>query len=73
MSSRAAFLTHERGRVWPDQAPADDLIMERAIARIETELRWHDAVLDRIGKLAGDTVQASTAPAGALPGEGRSR
>jgi DNA-binding PadR family transcriptional regulator len=52
LSSRAAFLVHERGRVWPDQAPADDLIMEHAIARVETELRWHDAVLDRIGKLA---------------------
>ena len=60
LSSRAAFLTHERGRVWPDQAPADDLIMEHAIARVETELRWHDAVLDRIGKLAADAAPAGT-------------
>jgi hypothetical protein len=52
-----------RGRVWPDQAPADDLIMEHAIARIETELRWHDAVLHRIGKLAADASTAGTAAA----------
>jgi DNA-binding PadR family transcriptional regulator len=65
LSSRAAFLTHERGRAWPDQAPADDLIMEHAIARVETELRWHDAVLDRIGKLAADAAPASTPIAGA--------
>jgi DNA-binding PadR family transcriptional regulator len=64
LSSRVAFLTHERGRVWPDQAPADDLIMEYAIARIETELRWHDAVLDRIGKLAADAAPADAAPVG---------
>jgi DNA-binding PadR family transcriptional regulator len=67
LSSRAAFLVHERGRVWPDQAPADDLIMEHAIARVETELRWHDAVLDRIGKLAAsaDASAAGTAAADA--------
>lgn len=73
LSSRAAFFARDRARVWPGQAPVDDLIMEHAIARIETEVRWHDMVLDRIGELAGDTVQASTAPADALPGEGRSR
>ncbi len=72
LSSRVAFFARVRAHVWPGQAPADDLIMEHAIARIETEVRWHDMVLDRIGKLVGDTVQASTAPAGALPGEGRS-
>jgi DNA-binding PadR family transcriptional regulator len=52
LSSRAAFFAHERERAWPGQGPADDLIMEHAMARIETELRWHDMVLDRIGKLA---------------------
>jgi hypothetical protein len=51
LASRAAFFAHERERAWPDQTPADDLIIEHAIARIETELRWHDLVLDRIGKL----------------------
>jgi DNA-binding PadR family transcriptional regulator len=67
LSSRAAFLIHERGRVWPDQAPADDLIMEHAIARVETELRWHDAVLDRIGKLAAEAAPAGTPTAAGTP------
>ena len=52
LASRAAFFAHERDRAWPDQTPADDLVIDHAIARIETELRWHDLVLDRIGKLA---------------------
>src|SRR5260370_41544268 len=52
LSSRAAFFAHERERAWPGQGPADDLIMAHAMARIETELRWHDMVLDRIRKLA---------------------
>jgi DNA-binding PadR family transcriptional regulator len=52
LASRAAFFAHERERAWPDQTAADDLIMEHAITRIEAELRWHDMVLDRVGKLA---------------------
>jgi DNA-binding PadR family transcriptional regulator len=52
LASRAAFFARERDRAWPDQSPADDLVIDHAIARIETELRWHDLVLDRIGKLA---------------------
>jgi DNA-binding PadR family transcriptional regulator len=57
LSSRAASLAREREQAWPDQTPADDLIMDHLIARIETELRWHDAVLDRIGKLASASGQ----------------
>jgi hypothetical protein len=86
LSSRAAFLAHERDQAWPDQGPADDLIIEHAIARIETELHWHDMVLDRIGKPASparadmvpadpgpaSTLSADTAPAGNRPGEDRS-
>ena len=45
LSGRAAFFERERGE--PDQSPADDLIIEHLMARIETELRWHDMVLDR--------------------------
>ena len=63
LSSRAAFFARVRAQAWPDQAPADDLIMEHAIARIETEVRWHDMVLDHISKLATDASPASTAPA----------
>jgi DNA-binding PadR family transcriptional regulator len=54
LASRAAFFAHERERAWPDQTPADDLIIEHAITRIEAELRWHDLVLDRIGRLVAD-------------------
>jgi hypothetical protein len=50
LASQAAFFAHERDHGWPDAGPADDLIMDHAIARIEAELRWHDEVLDRIGK-----------------------
>jgi DNA-binding PadR family transcriptional regulator len=59
LAGQAAFFAHERERGWPDSGCAggagragwaDNLIMEHAIARIEAELRWHDAVLDRIGK-----------------------
>jgi DNA-binding PadR family transcriptional regulator len=67
LSSRAAFFARVRAQAWPDQARADDLIMEHAIARIETELRWHDLVLDRIGKLAANTVPANTVPANTVP------
>ena len=54
LSGRAALFARVRAHAWPDQGPADDLIIEHAMARIETELRWHDMVLDRIGKLTGD-------------------
>jgi len=49
LSGRAAFLERQRGE--PDQSPADGLIIEHLMARIETELRWHDMVLDQVGKL----------------------
>jgi DNA-binding PadR family transcriptional regulator len=66
LASRAAFFARERDQAWPDQTPADDLIIDHVIGRIETELRWHDAVLDRVGKL----VAAGQAGAG---GNGRGR
>jgi DNA-binding PadR family transcriptional regulator len=59
LASRAAFFAHERERAWPDQTVADDLIIEHAITRIEAELRWHDLVLDRIGKLIADQAPAA--------------
>ena len=59
LASRAAFFAHERERSWPDQTAADDLIIEHAITRIEAELRWHDLVLDRIGKLVADQAPAA--------------
>lgn len=51
LAGRLASLARQCELRWPDQTPADDLIMEHLIARIETELHWHDAALDRVGKL----------------------
>jgi DNA-binding PadR family transcriptional regulator len=59
LASQAAFFAHERERGWPDQGAADELIMDHAIARIEAELRWHDMVLDRIGKLSFASAPSS--------------
>jgi DNA-binding PadR family transcriptional regulator len=67
LSSRAAVFARVRAHAWPDQGPADDLIIEHAMARIETELRWHDMVLDRIGKLAGHKGAAGAAADGTPP------
>lgn len=61
LSDRAALFARVRAHAWPGQGPADDLIIEHATARIETELRWHDMVLDRIGKLTGDQAVAGPA------------
>jgi DNA-binding PadR family transcriptional regulator len=58
LAIRAAFFARERERAWPDQTPADDLIIDHVIARIDAELRWHDEVLDRIGKLVADREDA---------------
>jgi DNA-binding PadR family transcriptional regulator len=57
LAGRLASLVRERDLRWPDQTAADDLIMEHLIARIETELGWHDTVLDRIGKLTAGEEQ----------------
>jgi DNA-binding PadR family transcriptional regulator len=64
LSGRAAVFARVRAHAWPDQGPADDLIIEHAMARIETEMRWHDMVLDRIGKLAGHKGAAGEAADG---------
>jgi DNA-binding PadR family transcriptional regulator len=61
LSGRAALFARVRAHAWPDQGAADDLIIEHAIARIETELRWHDMVLERIGRLAGDSAGSAAA------------
>src|SRR5215469_12029809 len=58
LSGRAALFARVRAHAWPDQGPADDLVIEHAMARIETELRWHDMVLERIGKLAAGAEAA---------------
>jgi DNA-binding PadR family transcriptional regulator len=70
LAGRAAFFAREREQAWPDQTPADDLIMEHVIARIETELRWHDAVIGRVGKLTAGREAARTPAEGGAPAEG---
>jgi DNA-binding PadR family transcriptional regulator len=62
LASRAAWLAREREQSWPDQTAADDLIMEHLTARIDTELRWHDMVLDRAGKLTSGQGAAGAPP-----------
>ena len=62
LATRAAFFARERERAWPDQTPADDLIIDHVIGRIEAELRWHDEVLDRIGKLVAAQGAAGRPP-----------
>jgi DNA-binding PadR family transcriptional regulator len=54
LCSRMASLAREREQKWPEQTPADDLIIDHLIARIETEIHWHDTVLDRVGKLTSE-------------------
>jgi DNA-binding PadR family transcriptional regulator len=65
LASRMASLVREREQRWPDQTPADDLIIDHLIARIETEIHWHDAVLDRIVKLTSEQRAGSGAGAAA--------
>lgn len=55
LAGRAAFFAHERELGWPDQGAADELVAEHTRLRIEAELAWHEIVLDRLGKLAGDS------------------
>ena len=58
LSARAAFVERQRGE--PDRSAADGLIIEHLKARIETELRWHDMVLDQVGKLSAGREPADT-------------
>ena len=57
LSARASQLQHQRERSWPDQTVADDLVIEHVMMRVQTELDWHQLVIDRLGKLAADSAQ----------------
>ena len=62
LTTLAAQFGHHRDRAWPDQTVADDLVAEHARLRIEAELRWHQLVLDQLGKLTSETgAEAGTA------------
>jgi hypothetical protein len=46
--------------------------MDHLIARIDTELRWHDAVLDQAGKLtSGSAADAGSRPVSRASGSGQ--
>lgn len=62
LSALASQLEHRRERAWPDQAVADDLIIEHARLRIEAELSWHQLVLDRLGKLIAESDGRAARP-----------
>jgi DNA-binding PadR family transcriptional regulator len=53
LTARLSRLDHLADRRWPDQTPADDLVLEHARLRLRAELEWHGLVLDQLGKLGG--------------------
>ena len=59
LTAQAAQYAHQGERTWPDQSAASDLVIEHTRLRIEAELAWHQAVLDRIGKLTAGSETAS--------------
>lgn len=54
LTTRLARVDHLADRRWPDQTPADDLVVEHARLRLRAELDWHALVLDQLPKLGGD-------------------
>ena len=62
LTAHALQLDHQRERAWPDQTIADGLAVEHARLRIQAELRWHQLVLDQIGKLAADSEHRRAGP-----------
>ncbi|OZM82690.1 PadR family transcriptional regulator [Pseudonocardia sp. MH-G8] len=53
LDARLVRLHHLADRRWPDQTPADDLVVEHARLRLRAELEWHALVLDQLGKVGG--------------------
>lgn len=58
LTARASQLEHRRDRAWPDQTIADDLVLEHARMRLQTELDWHQLVLDQLGKVTAEGDEA---------------
>src|SRR5207248_1132975 len=69
LSARAAQFDHQRGRLWPGQTVADDLVVEHARLRIRAELDWHELVLDQLGKLTADSERADAERTDAAPAD----
>jgi DNA-binding PadR family transcriptional regulator len=65
LTAQAAQVEHQAQRAWPDQTVADDLVIEHARLRIESELEWHRRVLDQVGKLAAESAFSASGRTGA--------
>ncbi|MFI9400885.1 PadR family transcriptional regulator [Nocardia sp. NPDC052316] len=51
LRARASRIEHQLDRRWPDQNVIDDLIVDHARMRIQSEIDWHEKVLANIDKL----------------------
>ncbi|WP_040738079.1 PadR family transcriptional regulator [Nocardia tenerifensis] len=51
LRARASRIEHQLDRRWPDQSHVDDLIVDHARMRIQSEIDWHEKVLADIDKL----------------------
>ncbi|QBS40930.1 PadR family transcriptional regulator [Nocardia sp. CS682] len=51
LRARASRIEHQLDRRWPDQSVVDDLIVDHARMRIQSEIDWHEKVLANIDKL----------------------
>jgi DNA-binding PadR family transcriptional regulator len=58
LAAQLQFFSHERERSWADQAVADTLILQHAIARLAAEIRWHEDLLAALPKLCAPASQA---------------
>jgi len=52
LTVQSAQFAQHGDRTWPDQAVADDLVLEHTRLRIEAELAWHQLVLSRASQLS---------------------
>ncbi|MEU7139934.1 PadR family transcriptional regulator [Nocardia sp. NPDC046473] len=51
LHARSSRIEHQLDRRWPDQNLVDDLIVDHARIRIQSEIDWHEKVLANIDKL----------------------
>lgn len=51
LRARSSQIEHQLDRRWPDQSTVDDLIVDHARMRIQSEIDWHEKVLANIDKL----------------------
>ncbi|HYH32387.1 MAG TPA: PadR family transcriptional regulator, partial [Pseudonocardia sp.] len=54
LTARLSRLDHLAERRWPDQTPADDLVLEHARLRLRAELEWHGLVRGQLGEIGAE-------------------